>query len=43
MVFKPVSIGDVAMTFKLDIVSEQRVLCNSRPCYQDCWHTDLVG
>jgi len=22
---------------------KRRVLRNSRPCDQDCWHTDLVG
>ena len=22
---------------------KRRVLRNSRPCYQDCWHTGLVG
>jgi len=25
------------------LVKKQQVLCKSRPCYYDCWHTDLVS
>ena len=31
------------MVLAIAIVQKRRVLCNSKPYYQDCWHTDLVG